>query len=196
MNILAYLLFTLRVSESVGGGARHRACVLILTGAAMSHEKHGLLWATVLQFAYKLMKKEAFLKLSCARVYRSISVYIIAEAGLLLNVDELSLSLPEWESSVEKPRRRRESLRKYQLQGEKLAKTSVVLLFGLYMATSSVVGECLGTMQECSLGAPLGDREDAFMPFAQRDDRCTKAPSDLTEITRVYISVRKQTQVS
>lgn len=125
-----------------------------------------------------------------------LSVYIITEAGLLINVDELSLSLPEWESSVEKPRRRKESLRKYQFQGEKLAKTSVVLLFGLYMAINSVVGECLGAVQECSLRAPLGGREDVFMPFAETKDGGTRAPSDLPEITRVYICVRKQTQVS
>lgn len=37
--------FTFWVSESV---ARHRACVLILTGVTMSHEQHGLLKATVL----------------------------------------------------------------------------------------------------------------------------------------------------
>lgn len=88
LNILAYLLFALQASESVGGVARHRACVLILTGVATSHEKHGLLQATVLQFAYKLMKKEAFFKLSRARVYGRICVYIIliAEAGLLINV--------------------------------------------------------------------------------------------------------------
>lgn len=114
-------------------------------------------------------------------------MYIIAEAGLLINVDGLSLSLPEWESSVEKPRKRKESLRKYQLEGEKLAKTYVVLLFGLYLATSNVVGECLRAVQECSLRAPLGGREDVFMPLAQRRDRGTKAPSDLPEITRVCI---------
>lgn len=112
-----------------------------------------------------------------------LAVYIIAEAGLLINVDELSLSLPEWESSLEKPRKRKESLRKYQLQGEKLATTSVVLLFGLYLATSSVVGECFRDMQECSLRVPLRGREDVFMPFAQRQDGGTKAPSDLPEIT-------------
>lgn len=88
---------------------------------------------------------------------------------------------------MEKPRKRKESLRKYQLQGEKLAKTFLLLLFGLYLATSSVVGECLGAMQECSLRAPLGGRGDVFMPFGQREDRGTKAPSDLPEITRVYI---------
>lgn len=97
-------------------------------------------------------------------------MYIIAEAGLLINVDGLNLSLPEWESSVEKPRKRKESLRKYQLEGEKLAKSYVVLLFGLYLATSSVIGECLRTVQECSLRAPLGGREDAFMPLAQRQE--------------------------
>lgn len=116
-----------------------------------------------------------------------LSVYIIAEAGLLINVDGLSLSLPEWESSVEKPRKRKESLRKYQLQGEKLAKTSVVLLFGLYLATSSVVGECLRAVQECSLRAPLGGREDVFMPFIQREDGGRKTPSDLSESPRVCI---------
>lgn len=43
----------------------------------MSHEKHGLLKATVLQFAYKLRKKEAFFKLSWMRVYRSIFVCVL-----------------------------------------------------------------------------------------------------------------------
>lgn len=71
-------------------------------------------------------------------------------------LDGLSLSLPEWESAVEKPRKRKERLRKYQLQGEKLAKTCVVLLFGLYLATSSVAGDRLGAVQECSLRAPFG----------------------------------------
>lgn len=42
----------------------------------MSHEKHCLLQATAQQFAYKLMKKEAFFKLSCVRVYSSISVCV------------------------------------------------------------------------------------------------------------------------
>lgn len=104
-------------------------------------------------------------------------------------LDGLSLSLPEWESAVEKPRKRKERLRKYQLQGEKLAKTCVVLLFGLYLATSSVAGDRLGAVQECSLRAPLGGREDVFMPSARREDRGAKAPSDLPEITytRVYI---------
>jgi len=88
---------------------------------------------------------------------------------------------------VEKPRKRKESLRKYQLQGEKLAKTSVVLLFGLYLATSTLVGECLRAGQECSLRAPLRGREVVFMPFAQRGDGDTKAPSDLPNITRVYV---------
>lgn len=147
------------------------ACVLILTGVAMSYEKHGLLQATVLQFAYKLMKKEAFFKLSCVRVYRSISVCVHNSRSWSSHKCRWVKSVAaEWESSVEKPRKRKESLRKYQLEGEKLAKSYVVLLFGLYLATSSVIGECLRTVQECSLRAPLGGREDAFMPLAQRQE--------------------------
>lgn len=107
-------------------------------------------------------------------------MYIIAEAGLLINIHRLGLLLPEWDPSVEKHRERKGRLRKYHLQGEKLDKTSVVLLFGLYLATSSVVG--LKAMQECSLRASLGGREDVF---AQREGGGTKAPSDLLEITRV-----------
>lgn len=115
-----------------------------------------------------------------------LSVYITAEAGLLINVDGLSLLLPEWESSVEKPRKRKESLRKYQLQGEKLAEMCVVLLFGLYLATSSEVGECLRGVQECSLRAPFWGREDVFMPFTQREDRGAKVLSGLPGITGVH----------
>lgn len=94
-----------------------------------------------------------------------LSVYIIAGAGLLINVDGLSLLLPEWESSVEKPRKRKESLRKYQLQGEKLAKISVVLFFGLYLATSSGAGECLRAVEECSLRAPFGAEKMSLCPL-------------------------------
>lgn len=56
-----------------------------------------------------------------------------------------------------------------------------MLLFGLHLATSSVVG--LKAMQECSLRASLEGRE----VFAQRERGGTKVPSDLPEITRVCI---------
>lgn len=83
-----------------------------------------------------------------------------------------------------------------QLKGEKLAKTHVVLVFGLYLTTSSVVGEYLRAVGECSLRAPLGGREDVLYALCSKRGQSTQALSDLSEITGVSICVRKQTQVS
>lgn len=187
LNVLAYLLLSFgRVSqlvvllgtELVFWFSLEWPCLMknIVCSRPQHNNLHINLWKRKLSLSFPVWGfTVAFL-----------SVYITAEAGLLINVDGLSLSLPKWESSVEKPRKRKESLRKYQLQGEKLAKICVVLLFGLYLAISSEAGECLRGVQERSLRAPFGGREDAFMPFAQREGRGTKAASGLPGITGVH----------